>query len=221
MKLLVIVDLGTGNLASVSNALSHVCDDIQVRLSAAPELIGNADLLVLPGQGSLGTWFNQLNQDKNLSKAVTHRLNNGAVLGICLGLQALYAQSEENNGTAGLDILQGEVVRFPQQLGDSPSVIGAHTPKRKVPHIGWNQVNITQFHPLWKGIEDATRFYFCHSYYVHRCNDQQVFARAQYGKSFTAAAGLGSLFATQFHPEKSSVAGLKLLKNFCNWDGKL
>ena len=223
MKKIVIADLGTGNLRSVSKAISHVTvaqmsGKYEVMISAIPEEIENADYLILPGQGAIGTWFNQLEADQALNHAIRKRLGSGPVLGICLGLQALYHDSEENNGTPGLDILPGQVRHFSinpcHQHADSKSDL-------KIPHMGWNNVAIVNDHPLWHGIKDGERFYFVHSYYVESSNKMQVSGECEYGNTFTAAAAHGNLFATQFHPEKSQQAGLKLLKNFVNWNGSL
>ncbi len=225
MAKIVIVDLGTGNLRSVRKALAFVSGDADISVTADCNAIKGADYLVLPGQGALGTWFNRLNDNAQLKDAVTNRLRDGPVLGICLGLQALYAYSEEHGGTQGLDLLSGCVKHFASHpchqhrqsannhAQDNRSV------KLKIPHMGWNQVNQCADHPLWHGIDNKARFYFVHSYYVESVIASQVMGECQYGNQFTAAAASGNIFATQFHPEKSQHAGLQLLKNFVNWNG--
>ena len=223
MTRIVIVDLGTGNLRSVSKALACVSRDADVSISAAAEVIEGADYLVLPGQGAIGTWFNQLNSNPALKTAVSKRLNDGPVLGICLGLQALYSHSQENDGTQALGILCGRVKHFaahPQhQTADENDENNRPAGRLKIPHIGWNQVRQCADHPLWQGIDDHERFYFVHSYYVESDLKNQVMGECRYGNRFTAAAGAGNIFATQFHPEKSQHAGLRMLKNFINWNG--
>ncbi len=222
MAKIVIVDLGTGNLRSVSKALAFVSEGAEISVTADAHAIENADYLVLPGQGALGTWFRRLNENATLKTAVQTRLNEGPVLGICLGLQALYDYSEEHGGTPGLDLLAGCVKHFSshphhqQQRRQSANGVAA----LKIPHMGWNQVNQCADHPLWHGIDNNERFYFVHSYYVESNIESQVVGECQYGNLFTAAAASGNIFATQFHPEKSQQAGLQLLKNFINWNGK-
>lgn len=212
MSRIVIVDLGTGNLRSVHKAVQHVATDSQVCVSAEPEAITSAEHLILPGQGALGVWMDQLNADTELRDSVRNRLQRGPVLGICLGLEALYAHSAENGGTPGLGIFQGSVKHFEKS---SRSKFG------KIPHMGWNRVRHTRDHPLWHGIDDQQRFYFAHSYFVDSEQQDEIVGECEYGDVFTAAVACDNLFATQFHPEKSNVAGLQLLRNFVQWNGKV
>ncbi len=218
MPAVVIVNLGTGNLRSVHKALEHV-GARDVRISSEPSDIRNAGHLVLPGQGAIGTWMRQLGERPELAGAVRDRLHEGPVLGICLGLQALYAQSEENGGVDCLDLLAGQVRHFTSaQSGQEPWSATDAAP-RKIPHMGWNQVRQTARHPLWQGIDDQQRFYFVHSYYVESSEAEEVAGICIYGHCFTAVAARGHLFATQFHPEKSQRDGLRLLYNFIHWNG--
>jgi len=217
MKRIVIADLGTGNLRSVSKAAEAVTDAGRVDITGSPEMIGNADYLILPGQGAIGTWMDQLKSNRGLEQAIGERLNHGPVLGICLGLQALLDDSEENGGIQGMGLLQGSVRHFSRHPIHIDSIDRAA--RYKVPHMGWNNVKQTRSHPLWRGIADNARFYFVHSYYVESANQQQVMGQCEYGNCFTAAAANENLFATQFHPEKSQYAGLRLLRNFVNWNG--
>jgi len=214
-KTTVIADLGTGNLHSVKKAAEYVAEDRRVTVTNDAEVIGNADHLILPGQGAMGTWLAQLGADSALEAAIKYRILNGPCLGICLGLQALFDHSEENDGTEGLSILEGSVRHFSSEWPSSESA----QPTLKIPHMGWNEVKQTQAHPLWQAIENHERFYFVHSYFADSSVDAQVTGQVEYGHWFTAAAAIGSIFATQFHPEKSQVAGLQLLKNFVNWNG--
>ena len=217
MSKVVIVDLGTGNLRSVSKAVSFVAEQAEVSISADADKIRNAGHLILPGQGAIGTWFDQLNNNPTLKDSVKARLAEGPVLGICLGLQALFEFSEENGGVEGLGILKGQVKHFSSH--PSHQINGDKAGKLKIPHMGWNRVSFCNKHPLWAGIENGERFYFVHSYYAQSDDQQQIMGECGYGNTFTAASGVGNLFATQFHPEKSQHAGLQLLKNFLNWNG--
>src|SRR5262249_9059945 len=136
---------------------------------------------------------------------------NKPFLGICIGLQMLFEKSEEGD-TAGLNLLQGRVRRFPpERMSDERGG------KLKVPHMGWNEVEQVASHELWKGIPQRSRFYFVHSYYVEPAIPGIVSGMSAYGVSFTCAVALGNLFAVQFHPEKSQAAGLRLLSNFVAW----
>ncbi len=218
MPAVVIVNLGTGNLYSVYKALVHVGAG-DVRISSDPSDIRNAGHLVLPGQGAIGTWMRQLGKQPELAAAVRVRLDEGPVLGICLGLQALYAYSEENGGVACLGLLDGEVRHFAASRGQADAAAHRGDGRRKIPHMGWNQVRQTSGHPLWRGIDDQRRFYFVHSYYVEANNEHEVAGTCTYGNRFTAAATRDNLFATQFHPEKSQRDGLRLLQNFIHWKG--
>ena len=215
MSSIVIVDLDTGNLRSVSKAVEHVCAGESVCISTEASVIAAADHLILPGQSAIGAWINQFNADPGLRTAIVGRLAQGPVLGICVGLQALYARSEENGGTPGLGFFAGTVRHF---AGESTGDIRRKN-SLKIPHMGWNQVRHTRDHPLWHGIEDRQRFYFAHSYFVDSESGTEVVGECDYGGVFTAAAARDNLFATQFHPEKSQRAGLRLLKNFVHWNG--
>jgi glutamine amidotransferase len=218
MPAVVIVNLGTGNLRSVRKALEHVGAD-QVLVSNDPEEIRSAGHLVLPGQGAIGTWMEQLERDAKLAAAVRERLAAGPVLGICLGLQALYGESEENGGTRCLGLLEGKVRHFSGAHAQLPDAGCPGGPRRKIPHMGWNQVWQEGNHPLWKGIDNGCRFYFVHSYFAESPDHDHISGSCEYGNRFIAAAARDNIFATQFHPEKSQRDGLRLLQNFIHWNG--
>jgi len=207
---IVVADFGTGNLRSVVKALEHVAPRARIRLSHDPEAFGSADRIVLPGQGAIGTWMAALSNARR--EALAGAFRDKPILGICVGLQALFERSDEDGGTPGLGVLRGRVQRFPS--GREPD----GTPL-KIPHMGWNNVVQTHAHPLWMGIPDASRFYFVHSYYAAAEDREQCVGESTYGLRFTAAVALGTLFAVQFHPEKSQQVGLRLLTNFVRWDG--
>ena len=211
MSKISIADFGTGNLHSVIHAIEAVAHNSQVVSTRLASEIRNADRLVLPGQGAIGTWMKELQNDE-VRQAIEDALINKPVLGICLGMQALYSHSEEDGGVEGLSILSGRVRRFDNQLQDAGRQI-------KIPHMGWSKVHQTKEHPLWQGISQDTRFYFVHSYHADADEQSEVAATACYGLDFACAAVRENLFAVQFHPEKSRQHGLRLLTNFIGWNG--
>jgi glutamine amidotransferase len=207
MTTIAVLDYGMGNLRSVCKAIEHVAPKAQVRLAHTPEEVRRADRVVFPGQGAIGGCVRALDE-AGLRDALLESLKTKPFLGICLGLQALYAHSEEGGGTPGLGVLAGRVRRF-----NPPDET------LKIPHMGWNQVRQARPHPLWRGIADNARFYFVHSYYAETADPGCVAGVTDYGQRFTSAAARENIFAVQFHPEKSQQAGLQLLTNFVAWEG--
>jgi len=209
-----VIDYGMGNLHSVASALQHVGAD-EVLVTHDADLIRQADRVVFPGVGAIRDCMAEIRRlkcDELLQQALTEQ--HVPVLAICVGLQALMTRSEENDGVDCLDIIPGEVRYFGNPLTDAAGQ------RLKVPHMGWNEVRQVADHPLWQGIENRSRFYFVHSYYVH-ANDRSLLAGSvNYGVDVDAALARDNLFAVQFHPEKSATAGLKLLKNFLEWNGQ-
>ena len=205
-----VIDYGMGNLRSVSKAVEHVATRAEVRVTDDPAFIGSADRIVFPGQGAARDCMAAIG-DHHLNEAIRDAAQNKPFLGICMGLQVLLSHSEENDGTDLLGIVPGEVVRFPVDLRHEGE-------KLKVPHMGWNGVRQTVEHALWQGIDDDARFYFVHSYYVKPLDASIESGRTEYGLPFTCAIARDNLFAVQFHPEKSAHTGLRLLKNFIEWD---
>jgi glutamine amidotransferase len=209
-----VIDYGMGNLHSVASALKHVGAE-RVLVSHDPSQIGEADRVIFPGVGAIRDCMAEIRRlecDKLLLNVLEQR--HIPVLGICVGMQSLLTHSEENGGVDCLDLVQGEVRFFGEDHRDTDGS------RLKIPHMGWNQVGQTIDHPLWQGIDDEARFYFVHSYYVD-CTDRSLVAgRSEYGVGFDAALARDNLFAVQFHPEKSSDAGLQLLRNFLHWNGQ-
>ncbi len=203
------MDFGSGNLRSVVKALQHVAPQREIGTSFDGETIARADQIVLPGQGAMGSWTSAMDKHQ-LRDVIVESIANKPVLGICLGLQALYESSEEDNGVEGFGFFAGKVKHFPEHTYDH---------SLKVPHMGWNNVAQSQDHPLWRDVPDNSRFYFVHSYYAESSNANDVTGEAHYGVKFTAAAAHKNVFAVQFHPEKSHHIGLQLLCNFTDWDG--
>lgn len=213
---IVVVDLGVGNLRSVEHAVRTVAGDADVQVSSQPEAVNNADKIVLPGQGAVGTWFKNL-RERNLEQSIRTALREKPMLGICVGMQALFDYCDEDGGMKGLGLFNGSVRHF-----DNFHAKRGGGERLKIPQMGWNQVGQTQSHPLWQGIEDQSHFYFVHSYCANTNPDANlgfVVGHADYGHQFIAAAAAPNVFAVQFHPEKSHDNGLKLIKNFTTWDG--
>jgi glutamine amidotransferase len=217
VNVIAVVDYGRGNLRSVAKALTHVAGGAQVVVTGEARIIASADKVVLPGQGAVSDCMQHL-AASGLRDAVCDAARTRPFLGICLGLQVLFAHSEEGS-SACLGILPGAVVRF----RDAALTDAAHR-RLKLPHMGWNRVRQTRAHPLWQGIADDERFYFMHSYHVvptdvAPADAALTAATADYPLPFTCAVARDNIFATQFHPEKSQRAGLMLLANFVAWNG--
>ena len=213
MSKIVVLDYGSSNLRSVAKALETVAgSNHEITVTDNPKIILNADKVVFPGQGAIGQCMQSL-QEKKLDDVIKQCILNKPFLGICLGLQSLMDYSDEDGGMKGLGILSGSVIHFTENVKDKKNNI------YKIPSMGWNQVYQTKKHPLWNGIDDGSRFYFVHSYYVKMKNDSDIAGSTDYICRYTSAASRDNIFATQFHPEKSQQDGLTLLKNFIGWDG--
>jgi imidazole glycerol-phosphate synthase subunit HisH len=211
MQKVVIVDVGSGNLFSVKNAIRTASPDVEVVVSRSIDVIQNADKLVLPGQGAMGSWLSGMNEN-GLMQPLLAATQHIPTLGICLGMQVMMDFSEEDGGIKGLGFFPGSVTRF--HLSEP---LGIHS--MKIPHMGWNRVAQRVDHPLWFKIDDGKRFYFVHSYYVKADLSHQSVGETNYIEKFCSAIARDNLFAVQFHPEKSQQQGLQLLRNFVNWDG--
>lgn len=213
MNTVAVIDYGMGNLHSVSKAIEHVAESARVIVTSDPEIVRQADRVILPGVGAIRDCMAEIRK-QGVDQLVAEVSADRPFLGICVGMQALMQNSEENGGVDCLGLFS-EKVRF---FGD-PLV--ENNIKLKVPHMGWNQVKQEQSHPLWEGIEDESRFYFVHSFYVEPKPASEVMGTALYGKRIAAAVGRDNIFAVQFHPEKSQHVGLQLLKNFVSWNGRV
>jgi glutamine amidotransferase len=211
MPTIAVVDYGMGNLRSVSKAVEHVAPGARVVVTADAKAVDAADRVVFPGQGAMPDCMRELER-AGLRGAVERAARGKPLLGICIGAQMLFDWSAEGD-TPGLGIFRGKVVRFPHEL-----LHGAPGGPLKVPHMGWNRVRQSLPHPLWGGIRDGERFYFCHSYYFLPAEPGLESGRSDYGLPFTCACARDNIFAVQFHPEKSHTAGLQLLANFITWN---
>jgi len=214
-SVIAVVDYGMGNLRSVSKALEHVvADDQQVIVSSDAQEITNAERVVFPGQGAARDCMKHL-KEMQLDEVVLRAAHEKPFLGICMGMQVLMAHSEENGGIDCMNLYNGNVCAFADD-SLSTQMLGL-----KIPHMGWNKVQHKKQHPLWQNIEDDSRFYFVHSYYVAPQDQALTVGSTEYGFEFVSAIAKDNVFAAQFHPEKSAHDGLQLLKNFCHWDGNL
>ena len=196
-----VVDYDAGNTLSVTRALEKV--GARVYLTSDPEEVLTADAVVLPGVGAFGDCVRKL-KERGMDEACLETYRAGKpFLGVCIALQVFFEASEESPGDEGLGILPGKVVRF--------DVGGL-----KVPHMGWNELDVVREHPILEGLS-GENFYFVHSYHPEPEEDSDLLGESDYGGRFCAAAGRENLAAVQFHPEKSSRAGLKLYENFLSW----
>ena len=205
-----VVDYGMGNLRSVSKAVEHVAGAAEVRVTDDPKYIAAADRVVFPGQGAARDCMAAISQH-HVNQAVRRAAQEKPFLGICMGLQVLMTHSDENGGTALMNLFGGRVIRFAE---DMPGDGGLHL---KIPHMGWSQVEQTREHPLWDGIPTGARFYFVHSYRVVPDDPELTVGATEYGVRYTSAIARDNVFAVQFHPEKSADMGLRLLQNFVRW----
>lgn len=209
MTKVAVLDYGMGNLHSAAKALSAV--GAQVSITRDSRVIEAADKLLFPGVGAMRDCMAEMHA-AGIDAAVKRAVFNKPVMAICVGMQALFARSAENGGVDCLGILDGQVERFEDTWQDSQGQ------PIKVPHMGWNTVTgMDLAHPLWQGLEDNTHFYFVHSFYCAPSDNTIIAATCDYGVNFCASVIKDNLFATQFHPEKSHIAGLQLLKNFVEW----
>lgn len=207
-----VLDYGMGNLHSVSKALEKVAPKAKVIVTQDPKIIADADRLVFPGVGAIKDCMlniRNLGFDKLIIEAIAEK----PVLGICLGMQALLMNSEENDGIECLGIFPGSAKFFGHNIKDS------NKERLKVPHMGWNHVHQEIDHPMWHSIRQNERFYFVHSYFAANCPVDNTAGATEYSINFVSALMASNLFAVQFHPEKSHAAGLQVLKNFVEWNG--
>ena len=222
LKTVAVVDYGSGNLRSVSQAVQHVAQGsgYEVVVTARAQDVLDAERVVLPGQGAMHDCMRAL-AESGLQAAVLHAAANKPLFGVCVGMQMLLDRSHEGLdglATPGLGLIHGEVVRF-----DLEGRIQPDGSRYKVPQMGWNQVwqtqqDSAQVHPVWAGVPDGAYFYFVHSFYACPSDARHIAGVADYGGRFAAAIARDNIFATQFHPEKSADQGLALYRNFLHWN---
>ncbi len=199
--MIAIIDYGAGNIQSVYKALKFIGADCKV--TSDKDEILNADGAILPGVGSFGDAMDTMTKRGIKDTIIEYTKSGKPFLGICLGLQLLFPESEETPGVKGLDIFKGTITKIPNQ-----------NRTLKIPHMGWNNISIKQKNGIFKNIEGEPYVYFVHSFYLKAQDKDIVAATTQYGVEIDAAVQKGNIIATQFHPEKSGEVGLKMLKNF-------
>ena len=200
--MIAIIDYGAGNIQSVNKALKHIgCDTVITR---DKDVILKTEGAVLPGVGSFGDTMNTMTEYGIKDTVLDYTKSGKPFLGICLGLQLLFPESEESPEAKGLGIFEGAITKIPNGEG------------LKIPHIGWNSLDIKKKDGIFKGIEGNPYVYFVHSYYLKAADKDIVAAQTSYGVTIDAAVAKDNVFATQFHPEKSGETGLKILKNFAD-----
>ena len=203
-----IIDYDAGNIKSVEKAIQFLGED--VRITRDKNEILEADRVIMPGVGAFGLAMEKL-RSYGLEDVIHQYVSTGKpFLGICLGLQLLFDESEESPGVKGLGLIKGKITKIPTEY----KADNGNTMTQKVPQIGWNSIEINPSSRLFKGISDGSYVYFVHSYYLTADNPEEVAAKTYYGTEIHAAVEKDNIFATQFHPEKSSDVGLKILKNF-------
>lgn len=209
--MIAIIDYGSGNLRSVLRAFHAVAPSADVRIVSDPESVLRAERVVFPGQGAMPDCMASLSRS-GLKEAILQSCREKPFFGICVGEQMLFDHSEEGD-TAGLGVMPGDVVRFSVDRG----CVAPGGQPLKVPHMGWNSVTWRHSHPVTAGLESGGWFYFVHSFHAEPREPQHVLGESEYGARFTCAVARDNIIATQFHPEKSASAGLRLLSNFVSW----
>ncbi len=200
--MIAIIDYGAGNLQSVKKAFDFI--GAESVITNDPKVILSADKILLPGVGSFGDAMDSMQKNGLVETVKECALSGKSFLGICLGLQLLFEESEESPGVKGLGIFKGKIKKFSSDMG------------LKIPHIGWNSLEIKQKDTLFKDIPENAYVYFVHSYYLHAEDENDIATVTNYGIDFHSAVGKNNIFATQFHPEKSGDVGLQILRNFAS-----
>ncbi|MGA1867314.1 MAG: imidazole glycerol phosphate synthase subunit HisH [bacterium] len=206
--MIAIIDYKAGNLTSVQRALHSIGHEAII--TSDRSVIAHAHRIIFPGVGAAGSAMLSL-REKGLDISLKDAFSKGIpILGICLGTQIILTRSHEDN-TECIGLIKGETKKFNQHY--------LH-PRLKIPHMGWNSIDLKKMHPIFQGIDEDYQFYFVHSYYPSPCDEDIIIGTTSYGISFASVIGVKNLVAVQFHPEKSGRPGLRMLENFCAWDGK-
>lgn len=199
--MIAVADYGAGNLHSIGMGLRR--RGLEVRVTDDPRVLDAAAALVVPGDGAFGPAMARLRKSGFAERIIAYVRSGRPFLGVCLGMQLLFDESDERGPHRGLGVLPGRVVRLPETV--------------KIPHMGWNQLRVDRPSPLLEGVPSGAYVYFVHSYYCAPSDPALVAATASYGADIAAVAGRGNVWATQFHPEKSGEIGERILSNFARW----
>lgn len=206
-----LIDYGSGNIASAAKALSRAAAETsghEIVVTADPDMVRKSERIVLPGVGAFADCMRGLGAVPGMIEALNESVLRGGkpILGICVGMQLMATAGREFGVHNGLNWIGGEVIPL------SPA-----DPALKIPHMGWNEIDLVQNHPLLAGLDESSNAYFVHSFEMKPANRAHLLATTDYGGAVTAAIGKGNIVGTQFHPEKSQAVGLKILGNFLNW----
>jgi imidazole glycerol-phosphate synthase subunit HisH len=205
MRRIGIVDVGIGNLGSIGGAVSTLGFDVlPVRRR---DDFDRADAVILPGVGAFAHAMSLLERSELVGSLRKWARDGRPLLGICLGMQLLFKSGEEGGQTDGLNLIDGKILRIQEE------------PTIRLPHVGWNEISVVRNHPILSDVKQGVDFYFVHSYRAS-CSENAIIAKTEYGDWFPSIVGAGSVVGTQFHCEKSQRNGLRLLENFCWWDGR-
>jgi glutamine amidotransferase len=208
--MIAIIDYKAGNLTSVKRALDSLGKESIISNNYSD--IVKAERIIFPGVGAAGNAIADLRRH-DLDKALWEVYEAGKpILGICLGTQVILEKSQENDAKC-LGLVKGEVRRFPENLSDKDNK------RLKIPHMGWNGIKLSRKHPVFEDVPPESEFYFVHAYYPNPKEAQNVLGETDYGINFASIIVSNNLVAAQFHPEKSGRPGLKILSNFCDWNG--
>ncbi len=205
MKLVGIIDVGIGNLGSLKSAVYELGFD--VCLVKTPDMLAGCGSMILPGVGSFSHGMRVIKEAGLVELIRAHVANGKPLLGICLGMQLLFDEGNEGGACKGLSLIPGTVRRLRKHSSFH------------LPHVGYNEVTIVRQHPVWQGIKPDVDFYFVHSYRAE-CDSEYIVGSTEYGEEFPSIVSKGSVVSVQFHPEKSQHNGLRMLENFCLWDGQ-
>ena len=205
MSLVGIIDVGIGNLGSLKSAIYELGFD--VCLIETPAALGGCDSVILPGVGSFAHGMQAIHRAELTEPILAHAAAGKPILGICLGMQLLFTTGEEGGRLQGLGLMPGIVKRFEEHASF------------QIPHVGWNDVTFVHQHPILRGVKPGVDFYFVHSYRVV-CDHRYVVGQTNYGEDFPSVVAMGNVVGVQFHPEKSQRSGLRMLENFCSWNGQ-
>ncbi|MBT1071224.1 imidazole glycerol phosphate synthase subunit HisH [Pelotalea chapellei] len=203
--MIAIIDYGMGNLCSVQKGFEKI--GAKAVITADPQAVLEADRIVLPGVGAFRDCMHNLEEGGFVEPILRVIAEGRPFLGVCVGMQLLFTDSVEFGLYQGLNVIPGHVLRFPDGVREQDEIL-------KVPHMGWNQLHVTHRPPAFDGIKEGTNVYFVHSYYVKPEDESVIAATTSYGIDFCSAVWKDNVVATQFHPEKSQDAGLRILKNF-------